>query len=137
MIRKKVPDLKKAFSLTESAKRDLEFTLTISLKAESSNTIIRNIYECFRMLGESLLTAKGIESTDHVVPINELINLKIQTKRPLIILDGLRKLRRNINYYGYMANPAEAEDIINFAKSCFKPILEEVMKILNKLQDKK
>jgi hypothetical protein len=136
MIRKKIPDLKKAFSLAESAKRDMQFTLTLSLNSESSNTIIRNIYECFRMLGESLLTAKGIESTDHIVPINELISLNVKTKRPIIILDGLRKLRRNINYYGYMANPAEAADITDFAKSCFKPILEEVMKILNKLQNK-
>lgn len=132
MIRERVPDLKKAFSLAESAKRDMEFTLTLPLNEKSPNTIIRNIYESFRMLGEALLTAKGIESKDHVLPISELINLRINTQRPIQLLDGLRKLRRNINYYGYMANIDEAKDIINFAKLCFEPIYKGVTEILRK-----
>ena len=132
MIRGKVPDIKKSLSLVESAKRDMKFTLTLPLTRESANTIIRNIYECFRMLGEALLTAKGIESKDHVMPINELMNLKINTKRPLMVLDGLRRLRRNINYYGYMANVEEAKDIMDFARFCFEPVSKEVTLILEK-----
>lgn len=133
MIRDKFPDFKKADSLVESASRDMKFTLTLQLNQNSSNTIIRNIYESFRMLGEALLTAKGIESKDHVMPINELINLNLKTQRPLQLLDSLRRLRRNINYYGYMAKIEEAEDIINLAKCCFQQVSDEVKNILRKL----
>jgi len=126
-------DIKKALSLIESSKRDIEYTFTLSVSAESANTIIRNVYECFRMLGEALLTAKGIKSEDHILPIGELISLKISTSRPLNLLDNLRRLRRNINYYGYSATAAEAEDILNFAKSCFNQVFKEVKKQIESL----
>lgn len=125
MMQKK-PDIKKSLSLIESSKRDINYTLSLKISEESANTIVRNIYESFRMLGEAILTARGIKSEDHVLPISELTSLKIQTKRPLNFLDNLRKLRRNINYYGYSATKEEAGDILNFAKSCFDDVLIEV-----------
>lgn len=132
MIRYKKPDKNKALSLLESAKSDFDFTLTLPLTEKSANTIVRNIYECFRMLGEALLTFKGIQSEDHVVPIKELTNLDVKTTRPLMFLDYLRKMRRNINYYGYQASKKEAEDVLNFAKSNFDVIVKKVLEILRK-----
>lgn len=133
MIMQKKPDIKKAFSLIESSRKDMEYTLTLSLSKASANTIIRNVYECFRMLGEALLTAKGIKSEDHVVPISELIKLKISAARPISILDNLRRTRRNINYYGYSTTLEEAKDTIDFAKSCFEPALREVKRQIEEL----
>jgi uncharacterized protein (UPF0332 family) len=130
MITQKRPDIKKALSLIESAKRDITYTLSLSISPESANILIRNIYESFRMLGEAILTAKGIQSEDHVLPISELTIMKIQTKRPLNLLDNLRKLRRNINYYGYSATKEEAEDIVNFARVCFDDVFKEAKKII-------
>jgi|SRR3989344_2154638 len=131
MIRNKIPDKNRALSLLRSAKSDLAFTLTIKLNDDSANTIARNIYESFRMLGEALLLSKGLQSQDHILPINELIKLKISTPRPMNILDNFRRLRHDINYYGYKATIVDAQDIINFAKSCFNIAYEEVKRIIN------
>ncbi len=128
MIRYKVPDKKNALSMIEAAKNDLDYTLTLEPTDQSSTTIIRNIYESFRMLGEALLIAKGIKSEDHITPINNLIKLNVQTPKSINILDNLRKLRHGINYYGYRPTKAEAEDSIELAKTCFNILYEEVKK---------
>lgn len=125
-MRIKKPDIKRALSLLESAKRDFHYTLSLKLSEDSSNTIVRNIYESFRMLGEALLLAKGIESEDHVLPIGELIKLNVKVQRPLNILDNFRRLRHNINYYGYKAKIEEAKNLIDFSKTSFDLLFKEV-----------
>jgi len=127
-IRYKRPDKKNALSIIKAAKRDMNFTLSIGMSEEAGTTIVRNIYECFRMLGDALLVAKGIESKDHVAPIKELLKLKVNTTRPINIIDNLRKLRHNINYYGYSPKLLEIEDAVSLAKSCFNPLLRAVTK---------
>ena len=127
-IRYKRPDKKNAMSIIEAAKRDMRFTLSLKSTEESGPTIVRNIYECFRMLGDALLVAKGLESTDHIVPINELLKIHVFTKRPIRVIDNLRRLRHNINYYGYVPNLAEVNDAISIAKACFQPLVNEVIK---------
>ena len=131
-IRYKVPDKKNALSIIESSKRDMDFTLTLKLTEEAGATIVRNIYECFRMLGDALLVAKGIKSQDHIEPIKELLKLRVNTSRPIYLIDNLRKLRHNINYYGYSPKIIEVEDAISLAKSCFEPLLEAAKKEIEK-----
>jgi len=131
-IRYKRPDKKNALSIIEASKRDMDFTLTLKLTEEAGATIVRNIYECFRMLGDSLLVAKGIKSEGHIEPIRELLALKVNTPRPIYLIDNLRKLRHSINYYGYSPKIIEVEDVISLAKSCFKPLLEAVKKEIDK-----
>lgn len=129
-IRYKVQDRKNALSIIEASKRDMNYTITLKLTGDSAATIIRNIYECFRMLGDALLVAKGIKSQDHIGPIKELLKLKVDTPRPIYLLDNLRKLRHNINYYGYSPKIIEVEDAISLAKSCFEPLLNAVLKYI-------
>ena len=124
--RYKRPDKKNASSLVQSAKKEMEYTLSLEVNENSTATIVRNVYECFRSLGDALLILKGFETTDHVAAIKELINLTVRTKRPLGILDNLRILRHNINYYGYRPKIEETIEIIDFVKDCFNPILKEV-----------
>ena len=131
-IRYKVPDKKNALSIIEASKKDMSFTLSLKPAEESGATIVRNIYECFRMLGDALLVAKGITSQDHITSIQELFKLKVNTSRPIYLIDNLRKLRHNINYYGYSPKLVEVEDIISLAKSCFEPLLEVVRKDITK-----
>ena len=131
-MREKFQDKNNALSLIESAKKDLEFTLKLEISDESANTIIRNIYECFRMLGEALLISRGIATSDHVMMINEIINLDIQTSRPLAILDNLRRIRHNINYYAYRANKEEAKNFIDLAKSDFNKVFIKIKNIIEK-----
>ena len=127
-VRYKRPDKKNALSIVLAADREMHFTLTLKLTADAASTIIRNIYECFRMLGDALLVARGVESSDHLLPIQELIKLNVNTSRPISLLDNLRRLRHQINYYGYLPSVVEAEDTISLAKACFKSISEAVFK---------
>ena|SRR3989344_9405031 len=128
--RQKRPDKKNAQSIVQAAKNDMEFTLSLKVTEASGSTIVRNIYECFRMLGDALLVAKGVESIDHVMQIKELTELKISTLRPLGVLDNLRRLRHNINYNGYKPTIPEVKDAIEIAEYLFESILKEVLKIV-------
>lgn len=127
-MRYRRPDRKNALSIIEAARREMKFTLTIKPTEESGTTIIRNIYECFRMLGDALMVARGVESSDHLMPITTLLNLKAETKRPIQIIDNLRRLRHNINYYGYHPNPAETKEAISIAECCFEPLHKAALK---------
>ena len=128
MIREKRPDYRNALSMVEAANREMQFTLKMPVNLEFASTIIRNIYENFRMLGDALLVSKGKIITDHVECINELTKLNAKTPRPLGILDNLRTLRHNINYYGYMPSLKEVKDAISIVKSCFDVLYNKVKK---------
>jgi hypothetical protein len=127
-IRYKQPDHKNALSLIESAKKEMEFTLAMEISESSGTTIGRNIYECFRMLGDALLTSKGRIVQDHAEQVKSLGELNVKTSRPLGALDNLRILRHSINYYGYRPNLEEVRDAVNLAKSLFEPICKEVLR---------
>ena len=129
--RYKRPDKKNAQSIIETAKREMRFTLSLDVKEESATTIIKNVYECFRMLGDALLVSKGMPTDDHVSSIRALLKIKISSARPIALLDNYRILRHNLSYYGYLPNIKEAEDIIDFAKGCFEPALKAVEKEIN------
>ena len=133
-IRYKRPDKKNALSIIEAAKRDIKFTLSLKPTEDSGSTIVRNIYECFRMLGDALLVAKGVESKDHLEPINELLKVKVITRRPVNIVENLRRLRHNINYYGYKPNLTEVEDVISVAEAIFEPLYRAVKEKINSMQ---
>ena len=134
IIRYKRPDKKNALSILAAAKRDMEFTLSLKVTEDAGATIIRNIYECFRMLGDALLVSKGVKAEYHTTQIKELLKLKVSTNRPINLIDNLRQLRHNINYYGYSPKLVEVEDAISIANSCFDPLLNVVIKEINKIQ---
>ncbi|MBS3098758.1 hypothetical protein J4462_00950 [Candidatus Pacearchaeota archaeon] len=123
-------DNKNSLSIVNSAEREMQFTLKQTITEESTFNIIRNVYECFRMLGDALLVSKGIVSQDHVEQIRELEKIPVETKRPVKLIDSLRKLRHNINYYGYIPTKAEAEDAVSIAQACFYLLLKEIKKRL-------
>jgi hypothetical protein len=123
-VRHKLPDKKHAKSLLEAAERDIRFTLKLKIDAESGSTIVRNIYECFRKIGEASLIARGIKVEDHIRPINELVSMPVKTQRPVQTIANLRALRHNINYRGYQPNLDEVEDAVDIAKSCFDSLLQ-------------
>lgn len=130
-MRYKRPDRKNALSIIDAAERDMKFTLSMETTEEAGPTIVRNIYECFRMLGDALLVSEGIESEDHITPIKELTKLKVQTERPINLVENLRRLRHNINYYGYKPKLIEVKDVISIAKTTFQPLLKTIKKKLD------
>lgn len=129
-MRIKYPDKKNALSIINAAERELRYTLKLLVNEESAFNIIRNIYECFRMLGDARLVSKGIVSQDHIEQIKELETVSVKTERPIKLIDTLRKIRHNINYYGYIPSKIEAEDAISIAKTCFYPLLKAIKKDL-------
>lgn len=125
-MRYKRPDKKNALSIINAAEREMKFTLSLKLTEESGSTIIRNIYEYFRMVGDAILVLKGISSKNHLAPINELTKLQLKASRPITLIDNLRRLRHNINYYGYKPSLHEVEDAISIAEAIFQPLQKSV-----------
>lgn len=125
-MRYKRPDNKNAQSILESARKTMDFTLTLEVNEMSAITISRNIYECFRMLGDAILISKGINSEDHILPLQEVAKLNIKSHRPIAAVENLRILRHNINYYGYSPSIAEVEDSISLARDCFYKAYETI-----------
>jgi len=126
----KKPDKKNALSIIEAAKKTMDFTLTLEVNEESSITIVRNIYECFRMLGDAILVSKGIVSNDHLLPIKEIGKIKIDSERPIAMVEHMRILRHNINYYGYIPKLVEAQDAVSIANACFYKAYEKIKRDL-------
>ena len=129
-MRKIKPDIQNAFSLIGAAKQQMDFTLSLPVDSRSAATITRNIYECFRMLGSAILLSKGIKAEDHVLPITEISNVKINSTRPISSVQNLRNLRHNINYNGYNPTNAEVNDAISIAKECFYLAYDKIKKEL-------
>ena len=127
-MREKHKDFKNAESILEASEKQMKFTLKQESTDESAFNIIRNIYECFRMLGDALLVSRGKKSEDHVEQVKALEILEVKTSRPIKLVDNLRRMRHNINYYGYSPTKIEADDAISFAHACFEPILKAVLK---------
>lgn len=132
MQRQKHPDKKNATSILDASSKQMSYTLTLESNDSSAFNIIRNIYECFRMLGDALLIIQGIESEDHIAPLHELMKIKVETPRSIKLVDHLRRMRHNINYYGYTPKKEEADDAISLVKSCFGPLRSAVKKEIEK-----
>jgi len=135
MIRNRIPDKWKAKSILEAAQKEIVFIKTIPITEESAATVIRSIYECFRMLGDALLAILGKEATGqdhHSEMISALFTLKVETKRPLQIIGNLKSTRNKINYQGYIPTKAEAQEAIDIANSCFTALYEEIKKEVDK-----
>ncbi len=136
MIRRRIPDKFKAQSMVSAVEAEIKFTKTIVPTAESSFTIVRNVYESFRMLGDVLLLIHGKEASEkghHIEMIKELLTLSVETKRPIQVLLNLKDLRNKINYNGYMPNVEEAKDALSILDACFEPIINKIKKELQKL----
>ncbi len=125
-------DSKNAESLALAAKREIDYTLSLEVNEMSGSTIIRNIYEIFRMLGDSLMILEGKESRDHLAPLKALMGLEVKTKRPINLIENLRILRHSINYNGYIPKLVDVEDVLSFARSSFNEIYSEVIRRIKK-----
>jgi len=128
--RMKYPDRKNALSILQASIKQMDYTLTLESSDNSAFNIIRNIYECFRMLGDALLVSQGKISEDHVEQIKALESLKIKTERPIQIVDNLRRMRHNINYYGFSPKKTDSDDAVSFARVCFSKFADRIKRII-------
>ena len=126
--RARTPDVQKALTLIAAAEQDMKYVLSLPIRVEGAATIIRGIYENFRMLGEAMLVVKGVETTEHTLMIKQLTELNLIATRPLGVLDNLRRLRHDINYRAYRPSMAELEESLSIAQALFEPVRKEVLK---------
>ncbi len=136
MIRKRTPDKFKAQSMIRAAEVEIGFIVKLEPSTESASTIVRGVYESFRMLGDAFLLIHGKEAsgTDHHVEmINELFTLKVATKRPIQVIINLKNLRNKVNYHGYIPTIEEAKDALSIVDSCFEPVIKKIKEEINKL----
>src|SRR3989338_5186238 len=102
-MRIKFPDKKSALSLLSASEKQMKFTLTMRSTNESAFAIIRNIYECFQMIGKAVLLSEGKISDDHLESLKAIESLQAKTKRPIQTIDNLRKIRHGINYQSFVS----------------------------------
>ena len=131
MISRRTPDKPKAKGMVSAAELDMEFISSLPITTKSTQSIIRGVYENFRILGDALLTAQGFktEGVDHHTQMIEaLIKLDIKTTRPLILLKDLKKMRHQINYNGYVPTDNDVKYALELKKAFWDAVLGEVKK---------
>ena len=131
MIRRTTPDKDKAKSMIFAAELDMAFVSSLPITTESAQSIIRGIYEDFRILGDALLTVKGFKASGidhHTQMIDALIKLNVKTTRPLLLLNDLKRTRHQINYNGYVPTENDVKYVIELKEAFWKDILGEVKK---------
>lgn len=111
--------------MLEAARIDMKFVLSLPRTEASAITLISRMYENFRTVGNALLRAEGIEAKDHDPQIQRAIRMNIATPRPLRLLENLKRMRKNINYHGFMPGQAELDDFADFADKCWNLVLKD------------
>lgn len=133
MIRRKFPDKAKSASILKNAEGNMDVIESIKNNQKAGSLIVSTIYECFRMLGDALLTAEGFETTGkdhHKEMISRLLKINVKTTRPLLVLDELRRKRNDINYEGYTPTEDEIKDTLAIKDALWKPMLTEVKRLI-------
>ena len=125
-------DKKNAESIISASIKQMDYTFKLESNNESAFNIIRNIYECFRMLGDALLVSRGLMPEDYVEQIIAIESLNLQTVRPIKLIDNLRRMRHNINYYGFSPKKVEADDAVSFARLCFNQVANAIKEEIKK-----
>jgi len=128
VIRRLKPDKAMARSMISAARDQMEVLDSLQLTSKAGPIIVREIYEQFRMLGDALLTAKGVSKgiDQHKSMIQALMGINTEASRSLLVLDTLRILRHKINYEGYVPTPDQVRNVVDIKKTFWKTLLKKV-----------
>lgn len=132
----RTPDPLRAQSLISASEQNLVYTRSLTITTLATPTIIRNVYESFRMLGQALLYLRGTPSRHHTIQIAIITEQPIATDRPLRSIERLRTLRHAINYQGYLPNEEEARDALSIADDLFEPLVDELRRLMRTASDR-
>ncbi len=120
LLRKRTIDTQRLNSLLSSAKDNSDYASSLEINEKSSTAIFKELYDCFRQLGDAKLLLLGYESQgkgSHEVSIEAIQEEKVDFLA-FNNLDRFRRLRNDANYKGYKATVADAQDISNVWKNC-------------------
>lgn len=126
---KRSPDVPKAISLSRNAYDT--YISTISIKISSSRFLIKNYYSCIIEYVQAILAMDGIalRSKDHHIEMIEYLKEQhILDEYQITILDNLRRIRNDIQYYGTKSD----EDVNGF----YELNKENILKIIKRLQER-
>lgn len=127
-LRIRQKDTERIRSMMDSSEMNAKVILSLKLDDTTATIIFREIYESIRQLGDAKLGLLGFEPMNHEISMDILKEFDIKEKVKLFSLDRFRKIRHDINYRGFRASTAQAEEIREFWTRCGM----EILKILRK-----
>ncbi|MBI4918714.1 hypothetical protein HY837_02200, partial [archaeon] len=117
IIRKRQLDQEKIKSMINSAEINARVVEKIELNDDTATLIFREMYESIRQLGDAKWWLLGYEPANHDVSLDALKEFDIKEKLKLSFLERFKKIRHDINYRGFRATIAQAEEILSFWNS--------------------
>lgn len=130
IIRNRQLDGEKVKSMILSAETNAKVVKNIELNDDTATLIFREIYESIRQLGDAKWWLLGYEPSNHEISLETLKELEIKEKLKLTSLERFKKIRHDINYRGFRATLAQAEEILKFWDICGKEIVSMLKKEL-------
>lgn len=118
-----------ALDLARTAYCDFRAVVLEPRKPRNNRLIVRNVYECMRMVGQALFLVDGTQESKHEACIWRLCGEDKEA-------DKLRYLRHAVNYQGYTPSSDETAQAIDTAKRLMKSGLEEIALQLDEFHNK-
>ena len=122
-LRQRLPDKERVKSMLTSAEINAAVVNKIPMGEDSATVIFREMYESIRQLGDGQWWLLGYEPLNHEVCLEILKESDIRDKVKLNHLTRFKKIRNDINYRGFRASIAQAQEILEFWNVCGKDIL--------------
>ena len=129
-LRKRSLDKEKVKSMIESAITNMSIVKTVTLNEQSAVLIFRETYESICQLGDARWWLLGYEPRNHEVSMEILKEAEVSEKLRLNHLTRFKNIRNDINYRGFKATVAQAEEILRFWESCSPEILSQLLEAL-------
>lgn len=128
IIRNRQRDAEKIISMVNSAEINARVTKNIKINEDTATLIFREIYESIRQLGDAKWWLLGYEPSNHEISLEIVKEFDIKEKLKLNFLDRFKKTRHDVNYRGFRATTAQAEEILDFWNKCGEDIVRALKK---------
>lgn len=119
LARKVTPDIKRANSLTETAKERISLIKDINQK--NCNFIFEDYYTSLIELLQALVLNEGYQILNHLC-LGYYLKDKLKRKDLFLIFDDLRYKRNSLIYYGSKMDFETAKDAIEKCRTLIKEI---------------
>ncbi len=128
MLRKRSPDMKQADTLIDAANERASIAKAIPLSEKSATTILSELYESFKNLGNARWWVLGYKPTKDAHVVSMLIISKAQIAHAYKVqnIDRFRQLRNKANYDGYRVTLGEAKEILGLWNEVSEELIEWV-----------
>ena len=125
MVRRAGADKTLASSLSQNAKRDLEFLYGLEVNEKSCRKLMTNYYDVLRSVLEAVSTIKNYKIYSH----EAFTYFLKEIKEDLISIkfDRFRKIRNSINYYGKDISIEETKENIQEIKKIIQILMNKYL----------